>query len=111
MRAVTLDTFRPLYSAQESQMSLSPTIFTLRDARISVSSPYSSDETSNIKALIDEVLGFCSTLSIPYVDPYDGHVRFGGYFDNSWLRCESDVVEYIVLLDDCFDIRGTETIL
>ena len=83
MRAITLDAFRPLYSAQESRMSPSLIIFTLRDTGISVSFSYSSNETSNIKAPIDKVLGFCSTLSIPYIDSYDSHVQFGGYFDNS----------------------------
>jgi len=58
-------------------MSPSPAVFALGDTGISVSTPDCSDEASNIEAPIDETLGFRTALSIPDVDPYDGHVQFG----------------------------------
>jgi len=66
-----------LYFAQEGQMFPSPAVFALGDTRISVSAPDCSDEASDIEAPIDETLGFRAALSVPDVNPYDGHVRFG----------------------------------
>ena len=83
MRAITLDIFGPLYFAWKNWMSLSPTVFILRNTRISVSSSYCSDKPSNIKAPINEVLSFHAALSISYVNPDDGYVWFGRYFNNS----------------------------
>ena len=111
MEAIALDTFGPLYSAWEGQMSPSPTIFTLENTEISVSASNCSNETSDVEAPIDKVLGFHTTLSIPYVDPYNSHVQFGWNFNDSWLRCKSDVVEDMVLFYDCFDIRCIEIVL
>ena len=92
-------------------MSLFPTIFTLRDTKININSSYDSDESSNIKAPINKVLSFRATLSVPYVNSDDSHVQFGRYFNNSWFRCKSDIVEDVILLDDCFNISGIEMIL
>ena len=111
MGAITLNTFWSLYFAREGWMLPSPAVFALRDTRISVSAPDCSDEAPDIEAPIDETLGFCTALSIPDINPYDGHVQFGWNFNNSWLRCKGDIVEDVVLLDDCFDIRGVETVL
>jgi len=54
-----------------------PVVFALRDPRVHVHSLDSCYVFTNVEALIDEHLGIASTLNVPYVDPYDGHVRFG----------------------------------
>ena len=51
--AITFDTLRPLDPARESWVTLSPTIFALRDSRIGVGTSNCSDERSNVETSID----------------------------------------------------------
>jgi len=44
------------------------------------------DKTSDIESPVDKTLCFCAALNILDVDPDNGHVGFGGHFDNSWFR-------------------------
>ena len=81
-----------------------PAVFILWDSRVCVSHPNSHNKSSDVEALIDEFFGFYTALSIPDVDLYNCHIQFGRYFNYSWLGCESDVVENLVLLDNSFDI-------
>ena len=57
-----------------SQISLFPTVFTLRNAWVHVSIMNCSDMAFNIEALIDKTFGFGTTLNIPNVEPYNGHI-------------------------------------
>ena len=77
VRAVVLDTFGALYSAQESGMSPFPAVLALRDSWVHVCSPNGSNVLSYVEAPVDEYLGISPTLNIPYVDLYYGHVGFG----------------------------------
>ena len=83
VKAVTFDAFQTLNSAWKNCVSPFPAVFTLRDPRVHV---YSSDSCyvfTDVEASIDEHLGIASALDVPYVDPHDGHVRFGWHLDNS----------------------------
>jgi len=52
-------------------------ILALGDPWVHVCFPDSSDILSYIEAPIDEHLGVGPTLGIPYINPYNGHVRLG----------------------------------
>ena len=78
---------------------------------VGVSSSYSSNKPSDIEAPVNKVLHFCTALSILYVNPDNYHVWLGGDFNNSWLRSKSNIVEDLILLNDEFDIIGSELIL
>jgi len=73
---IAFDAFYPLYSTNTSSMTPFPAVFTLEDAWIHVSTIHGSNEPSNVKSLVNEVFSLRATLRIPYIDPYDGHVRF-----------------------------------
>ena len=62
------------------------------------------DETSDVGPPIDEALCFSAALSIPDIDPYDGHVRFGRHFDYSLFRGQDDIIEDVVALKDFFNV-------
>ena len=111
VRSITLDTFRPLYSVWKSWMFPSPTIFTLRDTRVGISSSYGSNEPPNTEVPVDKVLHFHAALSISYVNLNNSHVWFGGDFNNSWFRGESNIIEDLILFNNEFDITGSESIL
>ena len=75
-----------------------PTVFTLWYSKVHVSTTNCGNETSNIEPPIDKVLCFHTALNVPDVDPYDGHIRFGRYFDYSWFRSQDDIIEDVVVL-------------
>ena len=77
VRAIALDAFGALYSAQESDVFPFPAVLVLGDSWVHIHSPNDSDVLSYVEAPIDEHLGIGPALNIPYVDPYYGHVRFG----------------------------------
>jgi len=52
-------------------MPLFPTIFTLWNARVYVSSSYGSNISFYIETLINQTLGFAPALDIPNVNPND----------------------------------------
>jgi len=59
-----------------------PAILALRDTGVHVSSTNSSYVFAYVEASVDQILSFGAILGVPYVDPNDSHVRFGGCFDN-----------------------------
>ena len=66
---VALDTLRTLDFARKGCMSPPPAVFALGHAWVHVSPSDSSNIPANVKALIDEVPSFASTLIVPNVDP------------------------------------------
>jgi len=58
-------------------MSPFPAVLALRNPRVHVRSPDSSDVLFYIETLINEHFGVASTLNVPYVDLHNGHVGFG----------------------------------
>jgi len=71
---VAFDTLRTLNPACTGQMSQFPTVFTLRNTWVYVSTMNCSNVASNIEALIDETFDFGTTLNIPNVEPYNGYI-------------------------------------
>ena len=69
--AITFDTFRTLNSTRKSGMSPFPTVFTLWDTGVHISSSYGSDIPFYIKAMIDQTLCFASALDVPNVNHLD----------------------------------------
>jgi len=55
-------------------MFLFPTVFTLRNAWVHVSTMDCSDMASNVKASINETFGFGTTLNVPNVEPYNSYI-------------------------------------
>ena len=74
VRPITLDTFDPLDSTQECEMTLFPAIFTLQNSKVYVSISNSHDELTNIEVSVNKSLGFTTTLDIPYINPNDCHI-------------------------------------
>ena len=62
-----------------------PAILVLQYAWIHICTPNCCDETTN-------------------VDPYDGHVGFGGYLDDAWFRGKDNIIEQVVVLQNIFNI-------
>jgi len=74
MWTVTFNVLGTLNLACAGQMSLFPTVFTLRNIWVYVSTTNCSDMASNVEALIDKTFSFGTTLNVPNVKPYDGHI-------------------------------------
>jgi len=68
-------------------MSLFPTVFTLRNTWVHVSTMNCSDVASNVEVSIDETFGFETTLNVSNIEPYNGYIQFRRDFDNFWPRC------------------------
>jgi len=64
-------------------MILFPTVFILWYSRVHVSVTNYGNETFDVEPSVNEALCFSATLSVPYIDPYNGHVGFGGHLDYS----------------------------
>ena len=108
---IALDILGTLDSARKDCMSPPPAVFALEHAQVHVSPSESNDIPANVKALIDKALSFASALIVPNVDPDNRHVWLGQYFDNPWSRCEFDIIKYLVLFQDSFDVTSIEAIL
>jgi len=76
VRPIALDTLGPLDVTNTCCMSPLPTVLTLQDIWVHISTTYCSNKTSHIETSIDDSFGLGTILSIPDVNPDDGHVRF-----------------------------------
>ena len=74
VRTIAFYAFEPLDSAHTSCMALFLVVFTLWHTGVHVCTTNCSDKTTYVKPSVNEALGFCSALYIPYVDPDDGYV-------------------------------------
>ena len=54
---------------------------------------------------------FCirTALQVPNIDPDNGHVRFRGDLDDTGFGGKDNVVEYVIALEDAFNIIGRNT--
>ena len=109
MWTVTLKTLGLLDMTYSSRVTPLPTILALWYTWVYVGSLYSSDEASDIKASVDDFLSIWPTLSVPNVNPNDGHVRFVGNLNDMRLRCEDDVIKDMVALENAFNIVWGDT--
>jgi len=71
MRSIAFIASRYIYLVKRSQVALSLIVFTLRDTRTHISIPNSSNILSNIEAVVNNSLGFETTLWILDVNPND----------------------------------------
>jgi len=76
MRPITLDTLGPLNVTNTHCMFPLPTVLTLQNTRVHISTTYYSDETPYVEVPIYDSFGLGTVLSVPYVNPYDGHIQF-----------------------------------
>jgi len=60
-----------------------PAILALGNSWVHVHSPDGSNVFSYVEAPVDEHLGVGLALDVPYINPYNGHVRFGRDLDDS----------------------------
>ena len=74
VKPVALDIFGLLDSTRECEVTPFPTIFTLRNPRVYISTSNSHNELTDIEALVNEGLGFTATLDVSYIDPNNHHV-------------------------------------
>jgi len=111
MRFIILYAFWSLNHTRESWMTPFPTVFMLRDTRVSVSHSNHCNKPSNIETLIYKAFSFSTTLGIPYIDPHDCHIWFGRHFDHPRLGCKSNTVEDLILLDNIFNIAWYKVFL
>ena len=74
VETIALNAFGPLNSTHTGYMALLPVVFTLQHSRVYVCTMNCGDETAYIKPPVDKALGFGTTLCIPYINPYNGHV-------------------------------------
>ena len=65
-----------------------PAVVTLRDSRVHVGGPNSSDVPAKVERIIYQQLCFGSILRIPNVKPDDSYVRFERSLDDPRLCCK-----------------------
>ena len=97
-----------MHTTYKSSMFLFLAVFTLEDIRIYVCTLDSCYMASNIKASIDEILGFGTTLRIPNVDLDNSYVRFRRGFDNSMIWGKYSIIKNISHLKDSFDYISSD---
>ena len=82
---------------------LLPTVLTLRDFQVYVSPSNSYNIAFYVEAFVNKAFSLASALDILDIQPDDGYVQFRRYFDDSWPRDDSDVIENVIVLDNCFN--------
>ena len=83
MGTITLDTFCALDSTHTLHMTPFPIVLTLWNSRVYIGTTNYGNKAANIEHSVDEDFCFHTTLSVSNINPYDGHIRFQEYFDNS----------------------------
>ena len=104
VKAITSHTLRSLYMTDSSYITPLPIILALWYAWVHIYTLNCCNETTNIEPSVNDFLSVGSILHVPNVDPYDSHVRFRGYLDNTWFRDKNNVIEQVVVLQNIFDI-------
>ena len=97
VRPITFDTSWSLGMTDKCGVSPLPAILILGDTRVHIYISYGGDVTFHIEAMVDQSLGWSTTLWIPYIDPHYSHIWFQRYFDNMWFWSDANVIE-----DLCF---------
>jgi len=87
VKAIALNTFSSLESAQECCMSPLLTVLALRDTWVHVSTPDSGDIVSYVEVSVNEFFSLTDALDIPYVGPDNSHIQSGRYLDDMRPRC------------------------
>ena len=98
VRAITPHTLRSLYMTDSCCMIPLPAILALQYTWVHICTLNCCDKTTDVEPLVNDFLSIGSILCIPNVNPYDGHVGFGGYLDDMRFRGKNNVVEQVVAL-------------
>ena len=80
--AIALYTLSSLNSVSEYHIFLLLAILALENSRIHIHISDSYNIASNVERPIDKIFSIKPTLSIPYINPDDSHIRFRQNFDN-----------------------------
>ena len=104
MRTIALDIFGTLNTTNSHSVFPFPAVFTLWDIWVYICTMYYNNETSYIEVSVDDRFGFGTVLSVPNIDPNNGHIWFQRNFDNSWPRSKNNVVENVVVFENFLDI-------
>ena len=102
--SITFDAFRSLDSAQKCGVFPFPTIFTLWNSGVHVSSSYCSNIPSYVETLINQALSSTPALNVPDVDPNDWHVWLWQHFNDMWLGSKCNVVKDLILLNNFLNV-------
>ena len=104
MRTIALDIFGTLNITNSHSVFPFPAVFTLWDIWVYICTMYYNNETSYIEVSVDDRFGFGTVLSVPNIDPNNGHIWFQRNFNNSRPRSKNNVVENVVVFENFLDI-------
>ena len=82
IRIITLLTLGIICIASESSMFPLPTILVLENTRVHVGFSNGCNVLIYIETSVNKTLNLCIILRVPNVNPYNGHIWFGGSFDD-----------------------------
>jgi len=74
MKTIALDTFGTLNTTNFHSVSPFPVVFILQNTWVYICTIYHSNETSHIEVLVDDRFGFGTILSVPNINPNNGHI-------------------------------------
>jgi len=111
MRTIAFDIFWFLDFVRECHVTPLLTIFALWYAKVYVGSPNGCNITSNVETSVNKHLGITTTLDIPNIYPNNQHVRFRRNLYYSWFRSKRNIVEDIILLENCFNVVRSKSFL
>ena len=93
MEAIAFQASSSLKMTWEGSVIPLPAVLVLWDTRVHIYPSDSSNEATDIEAVIYEFFGCWSVLWILDVDPDNSHIRLGGNFDNIGLGSDVDIIE------------------
>ena len=111
VRAIVLDALGALDTAGHSCMSLSPAILALRNAKVHVGSSNSCNKPPYIETPVNKTFSLTSTLNIPDVNPNNWYIRLRWHFDDIQFWHENNIVEYLILFDNAFNLTWCKTFI
>ena len=94
---ITLNVFQALSSVLKDSVSPLPSVLTLENSWVHVSTMNSDNIATNIKVSINETLSLAPTLNILYIQPNNSHVQLRQHLDYSRFRSKHVVVENMVI--------------
>ena len=106
MRTVAFDIFWFLDSTWECRVTPLLTIFAPQYTKVHVGFPNNCNITS-----VNGYLGITTTLDIPNIYPNNWHVRFRGNLYYSWFKSKRNIVEDMILLENCFNVIRSKPFL
>ena len=91
-------------SYNKDSVILPPTVLVLEYAWVHICTLYGDYVIFYIKAMVNKSLNFTPTLNIPDIKPYNGYIQLWEHFDNMWFKYEHNIVKYLILFDNIFNI-------